>query len=127
LGLDVRAGLHIGVAELSGEKVSGIAVTTASRVSAAARPGQVLATDTIAHLVAGSGFGFTDLGSRQLKGVPGTWDLFSLDAIDGVSIGVPLDPSKAAESGRDRVRRHRPGGIGACSSLGSSRVCSLSR
>src|SRR5262245_3280873 len=97
LGLDVRAGLHIGVAELSGEKVSGIAVTTASRVSAAAGPGQVLATDTIVHLVAGSGFEFTGVGSRELKGVPGDWDLFSLDAVDGTSIGPPLDQPAAVE------------------------------
>jgi len=43
----VRAGLHIGEVQLTGEKVGGIAVTTAARVSAAAGPGQVLATDTI--------------------------------------------------------------------------------
>ena len=47
LGLDVRAGLLIGEAELSEEKVSGIAVTTAARVSAAACPGQILVTATI--------------------------------------------------------------------------------
>jgi class 3 adenylate cyclase len=97
LGLDVRAGLHIGVAELSGEKVSGIAVTTAARVSAVAGPAQVLATDTIVHMVTGSGFDFTDLGSRELKGVPGRWELFSLDAVDGESIGLPLDPQQAVE------------------------------
>jgi class 3 adenylate cyclase len=97
LGLDVRAGLHIGEAQLTGEKVGGIAVTTAARVSAAAGPGQVVATDTIVHLVAGSGLEFTDLGSRELKGVPGRWELFSLDAVDGESVGPPLDPKQAAE------------------------------
>ena len=85
LGLDIRAGLHIGEAELAGEKVGGIAVTTAQRVESAAGPGQVLATDTIVHLVAGSGLEFTDLGSRELKGVPGRWELFSLDvAVDSI-------------------------------------------
>jgi class 3 adenylate cyclase len=97
LGLDIRAGLHIGEAELSGEKVGGIAVTTAQRVESAAGPGQVLATDTIVHLVSGSGLEFTDLGSRELKGVPGRWELFSLDAVDGESIGSPLDAKQAAE------------------------------
>jgi DNA-binding beta-propeller fold protein YncE len=97
LGLDIRAGLHIGEAELTGEKVGGIAVTTAQRVESAAGPGQVLATDTIAHLVAGSGLEFTDLGSRELKGVPGRWELFSLDAVDGESIGPSPDPKQAAE------------------------------
>lgn len=97
LGLEVRAGLHIGEAELTGEKVGGIAVTTAQRVESAAGPGQVFATDTIVHLVAGSGLEFTDLGSRELKGVPGRWELFSLDAVDGESIGSPLDSKQAAE------------------------------
>jgi hypothetical protein len=94
-------GLHIGEAELTGEKVGGIAVTTAQRVESAAGPGQVLATDTIVHLVAGSGLEFTDLGSRELKGVPGRWELFSLDAVDGQPVGTPLDPKDAAEA-RDR-------------------------
>jgi len=97
LGLDVRAGLHIGEAQLTGEKVGGIAVTTAARVSAAGGPGQVLATDTIAHMVMGSGFEFTDLGSRELKGVPGRWELFSLEAVDGESIGLALDADQATE------------------------------
>jgi YVTN family beta-propeller protein len=98
LGLDVRAGLHFGEVESSGEKVGGIAVTTAQRVESAADGGQVLVTDTIAHLVAGSGLEFTDVGSRELKGVPGVWNLFSLDAVDGRPIGLPLDPSDAAET-----------------------------
>ena len=97
IGLDIRAGLHIGEAELSGEKTSGIAVTTGKRVEEAAGPAQVLATDTIVHLVAGSGFDFTDVGSRELKGVPGSWELFGLDAVDGESIGPPLDPRQATE------------------------------
>jgi class 3 adenylate cyclase len=95
LGLDVRAGVHIGEVDLTGEKVGGIAVTTAQRVETAAGPGQVWATDTIVHLVAGSGLEFTDLGSRELKGVPGRWELFSLDAVEGESIGPPLDPKDA--------------------------------
>jgi len=97
IGLDIRAGLHIGEAELSGEKVSGIAVTTAKRLEEVAAPAQVLVTDTIVHLVAGSGFDFTDLGPREMKGVRQRWEVFSLDAVDGQSIGRPLDPSEAVE------------------------------
>jgi class 3 adenylate cyclase len=92
LGLEVRAGLHIGEAELTGEKVSGIAVTTAARVSAMAGPGQVLATSTIVQMVAGSKLEFTSVGTRELKGVPGTWELFALAAVDDRPIGMPLDP-----------------------------------
>jgi YVTN family beta-propeller protein len=107
LGLNVRAGLHIGETELAGEKVGGIAVTIAARVSAAAGPGQVLATDTIVHLVAGSGLEFTNLGSQELKGVPGPFDLFVLSAVDGESVGPPLDPQQATEY---RQRVSAPGG-----------------
>jgi class 3 adenylate cyclase len=101
LGLEVRAGLHIGEAELTEEKVSGIAVTTAARVSAAAGPGQILVTATIVQLVAGSGLEFHEIGARELKGVPGTWELSELVAVDDQPIGVPLDPRDAAEA-RDR-------------------------
>jgi class 3 adenylate cyclase len=101
LGLEVRAGLHIGEAELTGEKVSGIAVTTAARVSAAAGPGQVLVTSTIVQMVAGSDLEFHEIGARELKGVPGTWELSELAAVDDQPIGVPLDPKDAAEA-RDR-------------------------
>jgi class 3 adenylate cyclase len=98
LGLEIRAGLHIGEAELTGEKVSGIAVTTAARVSAVAGPGQVLVTSTIVQLVAGSGLGFSEVGTRELKGVPGKWELFALTAVDEQPIGEPLDPKDAAEA-----------------------------
>jgi len=98
LGLDVRAGLHIGEVELTGEKVGGIAVTTAARVSGLARPGQVLVTPTIVQMVAGSGLEFTELGSRELKGVPGKWELFALTVVDEQPIGEPLDPKDAADA-----------------------------
>src|SRR5207253_10086633 len=51
--------------------------------------------------------------SRELKGVPGRWDLFSLDAVDGEAIGPPLDPQQAAEyrllasPPNDRARQRR--------------------
>ena len=97
LGLEVRAGLHIGEAELTGEKVSGIAVTTAARVSAVAGPGQVLVTSTIVQMVAGSGLEFSGVGARELKGVPGTWELFDLTAVDD-----------ATDRGSARSRRMPP-------------------
>ena len=91
LGLEVRAGIHVGEAELTGEKVSGIAVTTAARVAALASAGEVLATDTVVHTVAGSDMRFTDVGIRDLKGVPGQWQLFALASVDGQELGQPLD------------------------------------
>jgi DNA-binding beta-propeller fold protein YncE len=96
-GLAVRAGVHIGETDLAGEKVGGIAVSTAARVAAIAGPGQVLVTETIVQLAAGSRLEFAELGVRELRGVPGRWELFSLVAVDGDPIEPPLDPQEATE------------------------------
>jgi class 3 adenylate cyclase len=69
LGLELRAGVHTGEVELSGENVRGIAVHTGARVAAVAGVGEVLASDTVRALVAGSGIEFEDRGEHQLKGI----------------------------------------------------------
>jgi class 3 adenylate cyclase len=78
LGLDIRAGLHSGEIELRGGDVAGIAVHIGARVSALAGAGEVLVSRTVTDLVAGSGMEFEDRGEHELKGVPGTWQLFSV-------------------------------------------------
>jgi len=78
LGLEVRAGLHTGECEVTGSKVTGIAVHTGARVAAAAQPQEVLVSGTVRDLVAGSGIRFDDRGSHVLKGVPGDWRLFAV-------------------------------------------------
>ena len=77
LDLRIRAGLHTGECELSGEKVSGIAVHTGARVAAQAEAGEVLVSSTVKDLVAGSGISFRDRGEHELKGV-GAWRLYSV-------------------------------------------------
>jgi class 3 adenylate cyclase len=77
IGLEVRAGLHTGEVELSGSAVRGIAVHTGARVAAQAAPGEVLVSQTVKDLVAGSGIEFGDRGSHELKGIPGDWRLFA--------------------------------------------------
>ena len=77
LGLSMRTGLHTGEVELIGDDVAGLAVNIAARVGALAAPGEVLVSGTVRDLVVGSAFGFDDRGSRELKGVPGEWRLFS--------------------------------------------------
>jgi class 3 adenylate cyclase len=78
LGLEVRAGLHTGEAEMIGEDVGGLAVHIAARVSQAAGAGEVLVSGTVKDLVVGSGLEFEDRGSRELRGVPGEWRLFAV-------------------------------------------------
>lgn len=80
LGIDLRTGLHCGEIELRGGDVSGIAVHIAARVMAMARPGEVLISGSIPPLVAGSGFSFADRGPHELRGIPGTWELYALSA-----------------------------------------------
>jgi class 3 adenylate cyclase len=78
LGVDVRVGTHTGECELIGEDVGGMAVHIASRVCGLAGPGEVLASGTVFGTVVGGPFHFHDLGSHELKGVPGRWPVFAL-------------------------------------------------
>ena len=59
-----------------GEKVGGIAVHIGARVAACAEAGTVYVSRTVKDLVAGSGLQFESMGSHELKGVAGDWDLF---------------------------------------------------
>jgi class 3 adenylate cyclase len=77
LGLEIRVGLHAGECEVRGDDVGGLAVHIAARVMTHASPGEVVASSTVKDLVAGSGIAFANLGTYQLKGVPGDWRLFS--------------------------------------------------
>jgi pimeloyl-ACP methyl ester carboxylesterase len=78
LGLEVRAGLHTGECEVLDGKVAGVAVSIGARVAAQAGPGEVLVSQTVKDLVAGSGIEFLDRGTAELKGVPGEWRLYSV-------------------------------------------------
>jgi class 3 adenylate cyclase len=78
LGLHVRAGIHTGECERVGDKLAGLAVNVGARVSGAAEAGEVLVSQTVKDLVAGSGIAFDDRGERELKGVPGTWRLYAV-------------------------------------------------
>jgi class 3 adenylate cyclase len=78
LGIEVRAGLHTGECEVRGDDIGGIAVHIGARVSALARPNDVLVSSTLRDLVIGSGLQFEERGSYELKGVPGEWRLFAV-------------------------------------------------
>jgi class 3 adenylate cyclase len=80
LGLEIRAGVHTGECEVHDAKVAGIAVSIGARVSALAGPGEVLVSQTVKDLVAGSGLDFEDRGSHELKGVPGDWRVYAVGA-----------------------------------------------
>jgi class 3 adenylate cyclase len=78
LGIEIRAGLHTGECQVTGDRLSGIAVHIASRICSLAGPGEVLASGTVRDLVAGSGISFDGRGEHELRGVPDAWHLFEV-------------------------------------------------
>ncbi|HEX6399677.1 MAG TPA: adenylate/guanylate cyclase domain-containing protein [Actinomycetota bacterium] len=97
LGIEIRCGVHTGQTESLGTKTQGIAVVIGARVMSLAGPGEILVTSTTKELVTGSGFAFEDLSAHELKGVPGTWQVFAVTAVDGAERGLPLAGAEAAE------------------------------
>jgi len=69
--------VHTGEVEVHGSDLGGLGVHIAARVAAKAGEGEVLVSQTVKDLLAGSSFGFEDRGTHELKGVPGTWRLFA--------------------------------------------------
>jgi class 3 adenylate cyclase len=78
LDLQVRAGLHTGEVETIDDKVGGLAVSIGSRVASLASPSEVLVSQTVKDLVAGSGLRFVDRGHHRLKGVPDKWRVYAV-------------------------------------------------
>ena len=79
LGIQIRAGIHTGECELLDSDIGGIAVHIAARICGQAGAGDILVSRTVRDLVVGSGTGFEDRGSVELRGVPGTWQLLAVD------------------------------------------------
>jgi class 3 adenylate cyclase len=61
-----------------GNDLGGLAVHIAARIGSLALPNEVLVSSTVKDLVVGSGIEFQDRGEHDLKGVPGSWRLFSV-------------------------------------------------
>jgi class 3 adenylate cyclase len=79
LGIGLRAGLHAGEIERreSGD-IGGLTVHIAARVAATAEADEVVASRTVVDLLGATGHAITPLGARELRGVPGTWALFTI-------------------------------------------------
>jgi class 3 adenylate cyclase len=101
-GLEIRAGLHLGEAEIMGEKVGGVAVNTGARIMSLGTSGEVLVSATIRDAVAGKDIVFVDHGVHTLKGLEGEFRVYDVSTVDGVARALPLEPEEA------RRRRERP-------------------
>jgi class 3 adenylate cyclase len=86
IGLDLRAGLHTGEVEVRGDDIAGLAVTIAKRVCDLAGAGEVLVSETVRINMVGGDISFYETGDQELKGVPGTWRLFSLERGTGQTV-----------------------------------------
>jgi YVTN family beta-propeller protein len=98
-GITIRAGLHAGEVERMEDRLGGIAVHLGARVAGAAGEGEVLVSSTLRDMLAGSDLRFEDRGLHRLKGVPGEWRLFAVDAASAAETTPPPRPLPPAEQG----------------------------
>jgi class 3 adenylate cyclase len=70
--------VHTGECETIDGKVGGLGVVIGARIGAQAGPSEVLASQTVKDITAGSGLVFTDGGEHQLKGIPDRWRLYAV-------------------------------------------------
>jgi class 3 adenylate cyclase len=73
LDVEVRAGIHTGEVESVDGKAGGLAVMIGARIGGLAGPSEILTSQTVRELTAGSDLEFRDVGERELKGIPGSW------------------------------------------------------
>jgi class 3 adenylate cyclase/dihydrofolate reductase len=76
IGLPIRAAIHTGEVELRAGDIGGMAVHIASRALTEAGAGAVVVTRTVQELATGTDLAFRPLGTVELRGVPGQWELF---------------------------------------------------
>jgi class 3 adenylate cyclase len=125
LGIEIRSGIHTGQTEDQAGKTHGIAVVIGARVMSLADAGDILVTSTTKELVTGSGFGFDDFSAHELKGVPGTWQVFAVTGVNDELRTRPLPAAEAAErraaiepsAQRDGPRRRAILGVGGLAGL----------
>ncbi|MEY2468537.1 MAG: hypothetical protein QOF21_1235 [Actinomycetota bacterium] len=109
LGIEIRAGIHIGECELIGDDIGGMAVHIAARILGHASAGEILASSVVRDLVVGSGIGFESHGVHELRGVPGQWELLAVNP-GGAKAGsseatLASMPTPSAQSGMRRADR----------------------
>ena len=110
LGIQIRAGIHTGECELLDADIGGIAVHIAARICGHAGTGDILVSRTVRDLVVGSGTGFEDRGSVELRGVPGTWQLLAVEShgaragsVEAELVSTPTPGPRTAMRRSDRA------------------------
>jgi len=83
LGLDVRAGIHVGAVEASADDVRGIAVHIAARICEQADRGQILVSRTVKDILVDSEVPLELVSEQPLRGVPEKWSLYEVPTSTG--------------------------------------------
>lgn len=80
VGLPIRAGVHTGECHVHGNELRGLAVHATARIMGHAATGEVFTSSVVRQLLVGEQLEFSSLGQRELRGVPGTWELFAVSS-----------------------------------------------
>ncbi len=78
LGIETRSGLLTGEVQPRGNDIAGLAVHVAARVADKAKSSEVFISRTLNDLLAGTGLKSQPAGEFDLKGIPGTWPLYTI-------------------------------------------------
>jgi DNA-binding beta-propeller fold protein YncE len=100
IGIQIRVGIHMGEVEVTGPKVTGVAVHIGSRVMSTAGPKEIVVSGTVRDLVAGSELAFEDKGIHELKGVPAEWHLYAITPLAREAESAPSPLTKEREEDR---------------------------
>lgn len=82
LQISMRSGLHTGECDITDGKVTGAATEICLQIANQAGAHEVLVSNTVKDLVAGSGISFVEKGTYTLVGVSGEWQLFAVERTD---------------------------------------------
>ncbi len=81
IGVKIRAGVHAGEIEVHDDgDISGIAVNLAARVEQKAADGELWTSSTVRDMMLGGSAAFAERGEHELKGIDGSWRLFSVSS-----------------------------------------------
>jgi class 3 adenylate cyclase len=76
--LEVRIAIHVGDVDRRHDDISGLGVVIAARILELAGPGEILASSVAVGAATGAPVQFEACGVHGLKGVPGSWAIFSM-------------------------------------------------
>jgi class 3 adenylate cyclase len=78
VGIDIRAGVHVGECEVVAGKVGGMTVVVGGRIKDLGGAGDLLVSQTVKDVMVGGPVQFKERGRVALKGVPGEWSLYEV-------------------------------------------------